>query len=963
MVGKKVANPKRVAGKAERIIALTDYVRAPEGANSEEKCIYTGARGFQSDRPMVQTREMVALAEEATRSRDPVNHYVLSWREGEHPTAVQIEEAVTTFLRELGLEEHQAIYGLHADTHNQHLHVVVNRVQPETLKCIEINKGFDIEAVHRAVARIEHTQGWQREKHGRYVVLSDGEVVLSAAERKQDKQPDQQRRDMENRTGEKSAVRVAAEDAGDIFRTAASWQELHSRLAAVNMQYQRTGSGAVIFVGDVAVKASSVDRAASLAKMEKRLGTFELSSEDQRAIFTHIPEPDVGDSRSPTPNRLRKLSECHLATARGKQRPSVLQIDARPGRRGAATVRRQSEGDVRGGKRVASRPLLPGLPGWNEYATQRTSHYAERDAVRIELRRRQDAEANAMRERHRAARNGLFTSREWTGKGVALNALRSVMAAEQAAEKAALGERRASELKQFRTRFPPFPGIEEWLRKHQSPAVAEAWRYRNELPQEILGDDAAEESSGSVASDIRAFRAQVNGTQVEYVRRPGLDDFQLGRQPAFIDHGRRIQVNDWQDDASTLAAMQLAAQKWGSFTIGGNAEYQARCVRLAAEHGLKIKNPELQEAIAKERSRIAYERLQSRLSERHRQFERYADSVRADRYRVTVTRTRADGSHQTSVLLGKLDGLTREEMAQRAWNIDRLTKQGQSVSYMPLSDEMHHIVIAEMRREQVAQFLRDGFKPTVLLDVGPNQYQVVLTAPKPGTPRDHEVGECVAAELNRRYGNPAGAFGGQLRPASGRSADTEPSLRLAAHHECDMTCALVRDIDRQFAGELARRAPREVLLPETFLPGELPGIETMEAYRVHHADLVLRQLGGNANLSRIDSMVAVRLRVTGHSPRNIEDALFFCAPASRVAMWPNDGEGFQDNWEAYARRMVAYVCSPAGGREVAHLARYRDRWLELEGRLETSASSPTSKTIVSERSNVASSVVRRDGPP
>ena len=39
---------------------------------------------------------------------------------------------------------------------------MVNRVHPITRKVIEINKGFDLEALHRAVARIEHVQGWRR---------------------------------------------------------------------------------------------------------------------------------------------------------------------------------------------------------------------------------------------------------------------------------------------------------------------------------------------------------------------------------------------------------------------------------------------------------------------------------------------------------------------------------------------------------------------------------------------------------------------------------------------------------------------------------------------------------------------------------------------------------------------------------------------------------------------------------
>jgi hypothetical protein len=39
---------------------------------------------------------MIALAEEATRSKDPVDHWLLSWKEGEQPTHAQCREAVNT---------------------------------------------------------------------------------------------------------------------------------------------------------------------------------------------------------------------------------------------------------------------------------------------------------------------------------------------------------------------------------------------------------------------------------------------------------------------------------------------------------------------------------------------------------------------------------------------------------------------------------------------------------------------------------------------------------------------------------------------------------------------------------------------------------------------------------------------------------------------------------------------------
>jgi hypothetical protein len=46
-------------------------------------------------------------------------------------------------------------------------------------------------------------------------------------------------------------------------------------LAAVGLRFEKKGSGAVVFVGETAMKASSIDRSFGLSKLEKRLGAFE----------------------------------------------------------------------------------------------------------------------------------------------------------------------------------------------------------------------------------------------------------------------------------------------------------------------------------------------------------------------------------------------------------------------------------------------------------------------------------------------------------------------------------------------------------------------------------------------------------------------------------------------------------------------------------------------------------------
>jgi len=62
---------------------------------------------------------------------------------------------------------------------------------------------------------------------------------------------------------------------------------------------------------------------------------------------------------------------------------------------------------------------------------------------------------------------------------------------------------------------------------------------------------------------------------------------------SFTDRGKRIDVWQQQDEAAVLAALQLGAQKWGTVTVTGPTEFKQLCAQLAAQHGIKINNPEL----------------------------------------------------------------------------------------------------------------------------------------------------------------------------------------------------------------------------------------------------------------------------------------------------------------------------------------------------------------------------------
>ena len=104
----------------------------------------------------------------------------------------------------------------------------------------------------------------------------------------------------------------------------------------------------------------------------------------------------------------------------------------------------------------------------------------------------------------------------------------------------------------------------------------------------------------------------IQGREVHYSRKTSTPG-----DIAFIDRGRRIEIQDWRNRESVLAALQLSHEKWGSITVTGNEQYKTMCAELAAEHRFNIVIPELQAAIgALRQERTAEQRMKEKEIER-----------------------------------------------------------------------------------------------------------------------------------------------------------------------------------------------------------------------------------------------------------------------------------------------------------------------------------------------------------
>ncbi|MEJ8630222.1 relaxase/mobilization nuclease domain-containing protein [Sphingomonas sp. I4] len=304
--------PARPAGRnatierARHARNLVDYLRQPEKQSAEkdyqvaymlreglgdtkgERLFHVGARNFVSTDIAGQRAEMIAIAQMASRSPNPIDHWLLSWREGELPTPAEIDETVAMFLEHLGVDNQPCIYACHGDTDNRHVHLALNRYDPLSERMVEINDGFTREAAHQATALIVDRFGWQAEADARYSVVN-GRLVTAAsaaAKRKEGRKPlSPKATAFENRTGYRSGQRIVQEDAVPRIKAARSWSDLHATLAEVGIRYDIVGTnGVTLTVDGERVKASSIDRAITRTQVEKRLGPFEPRGETIRDV-------------------------------------------------------------------------------------------------------------------------------------------------------------------------------------------------------------------------------------------------------------------------------------------------------------------------------------------------------------------------------------------------------------------------------------------------------------------------------------------------------------------------------------------------------------------------------------------------------------------------------------------------------------------------------------------------------
>ncbi|HXB23566.1 MAG TPA: relaxase/mobilization nuclease domain-containing protein [Gemmatimonadaceae bacterium] len=111
---------------------LIRYLLHGRSGMEHSRVAWTMQRNLALDDPERAAVLMRATAAQNHRIEQPVYHLVVAFDPSDRPSPAVIRQVIDRLLDELRLKEHQILIVAHRDRAHPHLHIVVNRVHPET---------------------------------------------------------------------------------------------------------------------------------------------------------------------------------------------------------------------------------------------------------------------------------------------------------------------------------------------------------------------------------------------------------------------------------------------------------------------------------------------------------------------------------------------------------------------------------------------------------------------------------------------------------------------------------------------------------------------------------------------------------------------------------------------------------------------------------------------------------------
>ena len=528
--------------------------------------------------------EMEGVASLNSRCKDAVCHYELSWPPEELPTRPQWAHSALHTLKALGYQGHQSLIVAHDDKKHFHIHIMVNKVHPGTLKALTSYRDwFTLDA---AVRFLEAKYGWAHTPGPtRWDEESKQAVPISRSERNTlrtaRQQPTGAAAKFEHYHDEESMQTYVRQQVAPrlrqlLIRHNVAWDDLHLLLSKAHLRLEKRESGGYTVLAvnhNIRVKASDVFRHNFAGKINRQateaiLGPWTPASTSLQQTAPHAAQHS---GRNATQRGERKaqrqadrsalMDEYNRYRNRQREVCKAFTTDGREGRQYLREVLRQQKREIR---------------------------------------------ASALR---------------WPAKKILLSQAAAQSVLEVRALKLAIQQRR-------REQSPR--DLRSWVADRATEGDARAaarlrgWRYADQRNQRRL--DARLESNalhiGAPPEDNQksdwadfvqqgllaqqkqqALANQIAATRIWTMnRKTGDVSYMLNGRVSVIDRGRLVTVLN-QDEAAIVFGLEMAVQKYGSrIACTGSENWKRMVTWCAIKHGIfaQFTDPEMQGAFYQE---------------------------------------------------------------------------------------------------------------------------------------------------------------------------------------------------------------------------------------------------------------------------------------------------------------------------------------------------------------------------
>lgn len=229
------------------------------GVIQPDRVDWIESRNLPTNDPEAAARIMKATARDAHSIQRPAYFFSISFDPRDPVTREIMRQVADRTLRHLELHEHQALIVAHRDRSHAHMHILVNRVHPERLTVW--SNWHDYRRIEQSLRGQERDLGL-RIVQGNHTPRPKRERIVP------------ERTPVRLERGDAGFLERVQREAGPHMRGAGSWAELERGLADHGLSVRVDGGGLVVTDGVRKVKASEVDRAASRANLERRLGSL-----------------------------------------------------------------------------------------------------------------------------------------------------------------------------------------------------------------------------------------------------------------------------------------------------------------------------------------------------------------------------------------------------------------------------------------------------------------------------------------------------------------------------------------------------------------------------------------------------------------------------------------------------------------------------------------------------------------